>query len=624
MANYSLILDTKFKPFSYAEMLAPVAAATQAHQALEEEYGNLTTKANVWENMANEQTDPYAYKMYKAYSDDLEARAEQLMRYGLNASSRKGMLDMRARYSKEIVPIETAYKRREELAAEQRKAMLSNPTLFYQRDAASMSLDDFIKNPSLDYGAVYSGALLTQQAGQIASNLKTALTKKGDLKSLGLQFQYERLLQYGFTPNQIEKAITNPKEGDPVLTAIVDQVLESSGMAQWASPEQMKRARAFANQGLYNAIGKPEIQTFTDQAGLAKYKADLDDRNNARQFARQQAAKKQEEENTLKQRIALGADSFLNTSGDLSKYQGLVSTLFTKDGKPKASYFGKSLDRNGNARDPLAVYEQYWKAYNDAYKAAAKYNNEVINRKSTPKSTSPAFSIGRGTYDTSTNRLHPIGIAHPTKNPKEEALKAANAVLRQHKVTAVLTKDQYNALKGLKINTHYNSRKNGSMVDFYGTFVNAINRKGTETSLYSTKMSDYSYIDGVISRNLSWRNDNGTYNGLVYSLTADGKKGKATSFKSLGFKDDDTSKHVTDVAYSAIHPDKIIVTIGSSKYLMAPEVLGGEYAGILETAQQALKEGTSKDEVSYNTTVALAGLLNSYNPVRSKSSSEFE
>lgn len=327
MANYSLILDTKFKPFSYAEMLAPVAAATQAHQALEEEYGNLTTKANVWENMANEQTDPYAYKMYKTYSDDLEARAEQLMRYGLNASSRKGMLDMRARYSKEIVPIETAYKRREELAAEQRKAMLSNPTLFYQRDAASTSLDDFIKNPSLDYGAVYSGALLTQQAGQIASNLKTALTKKGDLKSLGLQFQYERLLQYGFTPNQIEKAITNPKEGDPVLTAIVDQVLESSGMAQWASPEQMRRARAFANQGLYNAIGKPEIQTFTDQAGLAKYKADLDDRNNARQYARQVAAQKAAEERQRLKMYNINPTSLYGTSEVSAKNKAILNEL---------------------------------------------------------------------------------------------------------------------------------------------------------------------------------------------------------------------------------------------------------------------------------------------------------
>ena len=40
MAGYNIVLDTKFKPFSYQEMLAPVAAATQAHQAVEEEYGN--------------------------------------------------------------------------------------------------------------------------------------------------------------------------------------------------------------------------------------------------------------------------------------------------------------------------------------------------------------------------------------------------------------------------------------------------------------------------------------------------------------------------------------------------------------------------------------------------------
>lgn len=137
-------------------------------------------------------------------------------------------------------------------------------------------------------------------------------------------------------------------------------------------------------------------------------------------------------------------------------------------------------------------------------------------------------------------------------------------------------------------------------------------------------MSDYSHIDGVISRNLSWRNDNGTYNGLVYSLTADGRKGKAVSFKNLGFKDDVTSKHVTDIAYSAVHPDKIIVTIGSSRYLVAPEVLGGEYASILSDAQKDLRDGVSKDEVSYNTTVSLAGLLNSYNPVRSRTSSDFE
>lgn len=268
MANYSLIINSRFNPFSYQEMLAPVLMATQAHQELENQYGELSTKANIWEEMANEQTDPYAYKMYKTYANDLEAQAGQLAREGLNAASRRDMLNMRARYSKEITPIETAYKRREELAAEQRKASLSNPTMFYQRNASTMSLDDFIRNPSIDYGERYSGALLAQQVGQMATNLKTALTGKGKLKGIGLPYQYEQLLQYGYTPEQIQQAITNPQEGNPVLNTIVEQALAASGMKSWASPEQLAQARAYANQGLYNAIGKTEFKNFTDSFSM--------------------------------------------------------------------------------------------------------------------------------------------------------------------------------------------------------------------------------------------------------------------------------------------------------------------------------------------------------------------
>lgn len=288
MASYNLTLDTKFQPFSYVAMLAPVLAATQAHQAIEEEYGSLAAKASVWDKMANEQTDPEAYRIYKTYSDDLEARAKQLMRYGLNASSRKGMLDMRARYSKEIVPIETAYKRREELAAEQRKALAANPTLRYQRMANMMSLDDFINNPSLDYGESYSGALLTQQVSQAAANYAKVLTQEGKLEELGLPFQYKQKLQHGATPEQILAVINEAaKDGEPAavsfLRGIRDQVLKSSGVASWADDRTMKEFEAYANQGLYSALGQAGIKNYTDQFSK-------DDTLNARQHARQVAA----------------------------------------------------------------------------------------------------------------------------------------------------------------------------------------------------------------------------------------------------------------------------------------------------------------------------------------------
>lgn len=300
MANYSLVLDTKFNPFSYAEMLAPVAAATQAHQALEEEYGNLSAKADVWENMANEQSDPLAYKMYKGYSDDLRDRADTLLREGLNASSRKGMLDMRARYSKEIAPIEIAYKRREELAAEQRKAYAANPTLRYERYANAMSLDDFIKNPSIDYGRSYSGALLTQQVAQAAANYAKVLTREGKLKSLGLPFQYTKDLGRGATPEQvlavINKAAQNGEEGAiSFLRSIRDQVIAASGTNDWITPGSAaaQERDAFANMGLYSALGQTEIKDYTDTYSM----------NNALAIAKEEraarAAAKLQEQNKL-------------------------------------------------------------------------------------------------------------------------------------------------------------------------------------------------------------------------------------------------------------------------------------------------------------------------------------
>ena len=100
MANYELVVNSKFQPFSFERYIQPYQIYGAAYKELENQYGELATKASVWEEMANEQTDPYAYKMYKTYANDLEEKAGQLAREGLNAASRRDMLNMRARYSR--------------------------------------------------------------------------------------------------------------------------------------------------------------------------------------------------------------------------------------------------------------------------------------------------------------------------------------------------------------------------------------------------------------------------------------------------------------------------------------------------------------------------------------------
>lgn len=274
MANYSLVINSQFKPFSYQEMLAPTLMATQAHQELENQYGELATKASVWEEMANEQTDPYAYKMYKTYANDLEEQAGQLAREGLNAASRRDMLNMRARYSKEITPIEQAYTARQKQAEEQQRALLQDPTLMLSRRASTTSLDDYIRNPQLAYES-YSGKLITAQAASAASALAKEMQEKPrKWRSILGNSYYETMMQKGFSSQAVLQAIQDNPNAAPQLTRIVEDAINSSGVRNWGDQATIARAIDYAKQGLWSAVGETQYQTLDNwRAKLAEQEA---------------------------------------------------------------------------------------------------------------------------------------------------------------------------------------------------------------------------------------------------------------------------------------------------------------------------------------------------------------
>lgn len=272
MATSYVTIGSKFRPFSYEELVRPLQEATVAHQALETEYADLDTKAGVWENIANEQTDPKAYRMYKNYSDELRSQADLLATEGLTQASRQNLMKMKGRYSQEITPIEQAYTRRRQLADEQRKALAENPTLMYQRDASTMSLDEFIDNPELDYGASYSGALLAKQAGDMASNLAKSMRSDPRKWSSILNGQYWQTMEKsGYTPEEIILASQFNKEAPEELRNIMKQVYESSGIGSWADNSTKRRAIDYITSGLYNAIGTTKYDTLKNEDYISPY-----------------------------------------------------------------------------------------------------------------------------------------------------------------------------------------------------------------------------------------------------------------------------------------------------------------------------------------------------------------
>ena len=274
MANYELVVKSKFQPISFERYIQPYQIYGQAYREVENTLGELDTKASVWEEMANEQTDPYAYKMYKTYANDLEEQAGQLAREGLNAASRRDMLNMRARYSKEITPIEQAYTTRQKQAEQQQQALLQDPTLMLSRRAATTSLDDYIRNPQLSYES-YSGKLITAQAASAASALAKEMQEKPrKWRSILGNSYYETMMQKGFSSQAVLQAIQDNPNAAPQLTRIIEDAINSSGVRNWGDQATIARAIDYAKQGLWSAVGETQYQTLDNwRAKMAEQEA---------------------------------------------------------------------------------------------------------------------------------------------------------------------------------------------------------------------------------------------------------------------------------------------------------------------------------------------------------------
>lgn len=268
MPNLYLAPNIVFKGRSFEDMLKPLAMYTDVYNKAEAAIGDLQAKAGIWENLANEQTDPIAYATYKRYADELMQQSKILATSRLTPSTSRDILDLRRRYASEIIPLEQAYANRKAQADEQRKALLQNPTLLFSRRADTTSLDDYVANPQLGYD-VYSGALLTQQVGTAAAALAKKLRNATETGRLD-QFTKVWIQRHGYTVEEVFQAMNDPEnpKSNKVLTSIVNDVVGSSGIPQWGDRNILKQAYDYANQGLWNAVGETKLDRFDDKGAI--------------------------------------------------------------------------------------------------------------------------------------------------------------------------------------------------------------------------------------------------------------------------------------------------------------------------------------------------------------------
>lgn len=263
MANYLYTTkESNFKPYSFDEMLKPFTIYKDEYEKQEKVLNDLSSEANKVKAMANEQTDPEAYAMYKKYADDLEEQANAFSK-GLNAQVRQNIQNLYKRYNSEITPIENAYTIRMNLAKEQREARNRDQSLLFDIDASDMKLDDLIKNPNQQYKS-YSMEDVRKNVFQEAQTLsKEVLTNPEIRKVMGEGQYYQIKTQNGFKNEDVTKAIQQYITGknlnaNPALITLLEKNLNQfNGLND---PNKKAIAEQYIVPALYAAVGSNDFQ----------------------------------------------------------------------------------------------------------------------------------------------------------------------------------------------------------------------------------------------------------------------------------------------------------------------------------------------------------------------------
>ena len=257
MPNY-IVLNSKFKPFSFEEILRPALLATQEHQALDQAYSELNQQAAPWENRINQLRDPISYSMYNEFSNKLLSNVEQLAKEGLNSGSRRALFQTNADYKNKIVPIENAYNSRIEDLKKQRDLLEKDSTAMFSLDIGSTSVDDYLRGNRPQYNTVYGSEIL-KRSSDLFDNFKNQLTNVSNWQETAQGRLLERIETKGFTRQDLVDILNNP-ESYPDITYLMKNILSSSGV-DYLSLRDQQKAYQFLIEGMASGLGTSNIDT---------------------------------------------------------------------------------------------------------------------------------------------------------------------------------------------------------------------------------------------------------------------------------------------------------------------------------------------------------------------------
>ena len=203
MANTYITSTSRFKPYTFAEMLVPIAAYQEAYDAYDTQLNALAEDAATKAfNFSAQDTAEKA--QYDAIMNRLKTSADALLNNGLNADIMREIRSINKDYRASMIPLHQKIAKRAELAEAQREALQSNPDLRFTVDYSKANLKD------IHAGSTYGIINLKDIEAKAATDFftKTSSMPTESYTPVGNTGYYNVETGYGYKPEDMDEAFT--------------------------------------------------------------------------------------------------------------------------------------------------------------------------------------------------------------------------------------------------------------------------------------------------------------------------------------------------------------------------------------------------------------------------------
>lgn len=366
MATAYTVIGSRFKPFSFQELVQPLEMYRQEYQRQEDLYNTYAETAGlIGADLNPEYDSDVLNNTYNPYMRELNEAASELSSEGLSLKSRKSLQELKRRFGAEISPIKVASESRRKAQENWNKMSAQDRTLMTNANPYYKGVSDYMngKSPETYY---VSGNELYGRGKALAEAFSKTLRSVPDGEQLSAQLgnQYFRIIrQYGPDSQQMQDFMNDVANSIPELRSQVSDILNNTDIFKEGFTEaDRNRAEQYILEGM-----KAGLSGNTETQYLQNHNFISDERGK----------KGKEEEDSLPIlptfQISMGHDEKTNDVSDLEK---LAQTLTLSGGSGLSNTELDSL---------IAQYEESLDIISDI---ESKYGNY------TEESNTPSGSLG--------------------------------------------------------------------------------------------------------------------------------------------------------------------------------------------------------------------------------------